>query len=64
MDQSSEHISEGGLIGDFCDGTVFQTHPLFSQDPCALQIVTYYDEVELCNSLGSHVKKHKLGIVF
>ncbi len=27
-------------------------------------MVAYYDEVELCNPLGSHVKQHKLGIVF
>ena len=27
----------------------------FSQDPHALQIIAYYDEVELCNPLGTHV---------
>ena len=41
-----------------------KTHLLFSKDPYALQIVVYYDEHELCNPLGSHVKQHKLGIVF
>ena len=38
-------------------------YPLFSQNPTALQIIAYFDEVELCNPLGTHVKKHKLGIV-
>ena len=38
-------------------------HPLFSQDPQALQIISYYDKLELCNPLGTHVKKHKLGIL-
>ena len=52
------------MIKDFCDGALFTHHPLFSQDPYALQFVAYYDEVEICNPLGAHVKKHKLGIVF
>lgn len=43
---------------------MFRQHPLFSNDPKALQIIAYYDEVEMCNPLGSHVKKHKLGVVF
>ena len=49
---------------DFCDGSLFQKHALFSKDPHALQIIAYYDEVKMCNPLGSHIKKHKLGIVF
>ena len=49
---------------DFCDGTRFSSHPLFSTDTSALQILAYYDELEVCNPLGSHIKKHKLGIVF
>lgn len=64
VDHCSEHVRTDGLIEDFCDGSVFKKHPLFMQDPHALQIVAYYDELELCNPLGSHVKKHKLGIVF
>ena len=36
----------------------------FSKDPLALQIIAYYNEVEVCNPLGTHVKRHKLGIVF
>jgi len=27
----------------------------------ALQVVFYYDEVEVCNHLGSKAKVHKLG---
>ena len=45
------------------DGNVFRTHPLFSSDPSALQIIAFFDELELCNPLGTHVKKHKLAIV-
>ena len=51
------------MIEDFCDGELFFNHPLFTQHPDALQILAYFDEVELCNPLGTHVKKHKVGIV-
>ena len=30
-------------------------------DPLALQIMLFYDELELCNPLGSSTKVHKLG---
>ena len=49
------------MLGDYCDGELFATSELFQDDPCALQIQLYYDELELCNPLGS--KKHKLGKV-
>lgn len=51
-----------GLLGDFCDGKMFCQHPLFSNDPHALQILFYYDEAEICNPIGSHRGVHKLGI--
>ena len=62
--QTPQRIRTDGQIEDFCDGTVFSSHPLFSKDPYALQIIAYYDELELCNPLGSHIKQHKVGIVF
>ena len=64
IDTFPERIRNDGKIEDFCDGRVFKTHPLFSIDKSALQIVAYYDELELCNPLGTHIKRHKLGIVF
>lgn len=48
---------------DFSDGETYANHPLLSQDKSALQIMLYYDEVELCNPLGSRVKVHKLGML-
>lgn len=57
-------ICSNGLLEDFCDGSMYREHPVFSTDQHALQIIAYYDEVEMCNPLGSHVKKHKLGVVF
>ena len=41
-------------LGDFCDSSIFNSHPLFSSDPLALQIGAYYDEV---NPIGSYVKE-------
>ena len=50
------HTRMDGLLGDYCDGSDFKQHLLFSQ------ILLYYDEVEVCNPLGSKVKLHKLGM--
>ena len=57
----NSHQRRDGMIADYCDGQVFQQHPLFSRDPCALQIILYYDEVEVVNPLGSKTSKHKVG---
>ena len=61
IEQLPKRINQDGKIEDFCDGERFKNHP---KDLSALQIIAFYDEVEICNPLGSHVKQHKLGIVF
>ena len=53
-----------GYLGDYCDGDNYRMSTLFQECPCGLQIQLYYDELEVCNPLGSKVKKHKLGIGF
>ena len=58
------HNRSDDLISDFCDGEAFQSHPLFSTDPHALQILLFYDDLEVTNPLGSHTKVHKLGIQY
>ena len=40
---------------------MFKSHPLFKDEPLALQVIAYYDDVEVCNPLGSHHGKNKLG---
>ena len=50
-----------GLLYDFCDGEIYKRHPVFSSDKCALQIILYYDDVEVANPLGSYRGHHKLG---
>ena len=51
------------MIGDLCNGELFKEHSIFSTNPNALQIVAYFDEVELANPLGSKTKKNKIGII-
>lgn len=58
-----QRVRGDDTLEDFCDGELFKAHTLFSVDLMALQTIAFYDEVELCNPLGTHVKKHKLGIV-
>ena len=55
------HASADNLLRDYCDGTDISNHPLFSAERRALEIMLYYDGVELCNPLGTKVKVHKLG---
>jgi len=55
------HQRNDGLIVDYCDGYVFSCHPLFSRNHKAIQIILYYDEVEVVNPLGSKTSKHKVG---
>lgn len=54
------HSSQTSLISDFCDSQSFKSHPLFSVHADALQIFFYYDDLEVCNPLGSKAKIHKL----
>ena len=49
-------------MGDYCDGLLFKSHPLFSAHRNSLQLIIYYDEVEVCNPLGSRSGVHKLGM--
>ena len=60
--QCPSRFHRDGTIEDICDGELYKAHPIFSNDPLALQLILFYDELELCNPLGTHVKKHKLGI--
>ena len=55
------HQRSDSVLEDFCDGSAFKTHPIFSVDTTALQIIAYFDEVEVCNPLGSHATVHKVG---
>lgn len=49
--------SSANVLRDFCDGTFWQNHALFSNDETALKILLYYDDVNLCNPLTNKVHK-------
>ena len=56
------HTSQDStILRDYCDGSEFAIHPLFELHKNGLQIQLYYDDVEMCNPLGSSRKKHKVG---
>ena len=63
VNEITEARPSSRLLHDFCD-VILGTHPLFSNNKQALQIVAYYDEIEVTNPLGSYVLKHKLGCLF
>ncbi len=49
------------LLVDYCDGRKFKTHALFRNRNSAIVFFLYFDDVELCNPLGSKRTKHKVG---
>ena len=55
------HQRNDDKLEDLCDGTAYKEHPLFSKDETALQIMLYYDDLEVANPIGSRSTKHKLG---
>lgn len=59
----SWHVNDG-MLKDFCHGSTFANHPLFSEDPNALQIIAYFDELEVTNPIGTYIQTHKLGCLF
>lgn len=54
-------MSRSDFLRDICDGDQFKDHILQSHHGPVLQVIAYFDEVEVCNPLGSHSKVHKLG---
>jgi hypothetical protein len=56
-----DHNRTDDLLSDYCDTEDFKRHPLFSIDFRALQILFFFDELEICNPLGSRANIHKLG---
>ena len=63
FDRLKSHQEGGDIMNNFCDHSLCQEHPLFSTDPNALQIILNYNDVEICNPLGSKAKVHKLAML-
>ena len=49
-------------MSDICDGDSYKKHPLFSNETNSLQILLYFDDLEVCNPLSSRSKIHKIGM--
>ena len=58
------HISTDRVYRDICNGSVCTDNPDIMLDPSTITLVAYFDEIELCNPLGSASKKNKLGCIF
>ena len=56
------HRNSEGFLEDYCDGEAYQSHPLFRLETKSFQLLLYFDDVELCNPLGSKRTKHKVGM--
>ena len=64
MKTSMTRDNRDQYLRDFCDGQVLQNHPLFTSSPTALQLLLYFDDLELCNPLGSKSRKHKISVFY
>lgn len=53
-------VTPDHIMCDYVDGEHYKQHPLFSIHSDALQIFFYYDDLEVCNPLGSKAKIHQL----
>ena len=49
------HASCDDILRDYCDGKVYKSHRLFNAHFGALQILFYYDEVEVCLSMCIYI---------
>ena len=63
VEQCEHRVRTNGILEDVCDGQLFKEHPCFCSNPSTLQLIMFYDQLEACNPLSTHVKKHKLAIV-
>ena len=57
------HDRHDDYIADFCDARLFKKHDYFQSHFNSLQLVAYFDEVEVCNPLAGHAGIHKLGLL-
>ena len=65
MQVFKKHLSDSSsYLHDFRDGLLYKQHALFGVVDYALQVVMYYDEVEVANPLGSYRGQHKLGMQY
>ncbi|KAK3918074.1 Cannabinoid receptor 1 [Frankliniella fusca] len=57
-----DRVSKDGVLRSFVDGARFRDHPFLLKHKNVVQILLFYDELEIANSLGSKTIIHKLGV--
>ena len=53
-----------GFLSNICNGSIFRNHPTFRENSQSLQLILYYDDLEICNPLGKGAGLHKVGIFY
>lgn len=62
MQITSNHKRNDNCIEDYVDSIMATQHPLLvTTEELSIHLMMYFDELEVCNPLGSARKKHKLG---
>ena len=61
---TSQSQRNDGYLRDYCDGSYFREHPLFSVCPDAVRVHLYIDEFEIANPIGANRGKHKMTAVY
>lgn len=64
LDYRDSLSKEKGIISNFIQGELWQQKMCFFEGKTVLPLFVYYDDVEVCNPLGSHASIQKLGAVF
>ena len=58
----SKEDLDSSLLCDFTDGSIIQTHEIFSIEPQSLKVILYYDDLEITNQQTK--RKYKLAMFY
>lgn len=61
---TSEARYKNGQLASYCDGVQFSQHGMFKDNPHALRLQLFYDDVEVVNPIGTKTCIHKLGMFY
>ena len=60
---SAPKCNNNGFLIDFCCGDIFRQHTLL-QNGNTIPIILYYDDIDVCNPIGTRASIHKLGMFY
>lgn len=62
---TQSHRSRDGIMRDICDGSCMREMVAeLGVNGIYLELILYMDEIEIVNPIGSHVKKHKVTMIY